>query len=406
MSRRPRYIFRFEAGNRFTLAALFGALEVAGLLRKVDFVVAKTEKEAERALADGGILFHSLVSTEASRWAAELSRLRKATSRRFLAAAGGAHVTGDTDSAFALGYDVAFTGRAERSFIRFTGELLDGGLPAAGMVIPELPDPAWEETLYVSSVDGFFPVIELQRGCDLKCSFCQAGRLNRERARYKSLDAMREFLRRLYARGITRMYFLTPSAFDYRPAACATSLEGVEALLSLCRDERMRFVEYGIFPSEVRPSMHTAPYYALLSRLASNRRTVIGAQSFSPRMLKRCRRGHGVDEIVSTVTTAADHGFRPYVDVMFGLPGETAADRTVTLDAMEALFFSHGARTQLHHFVPLSGTPWYHHDPEKLDAATVRRIVRMEKAGMTRGWWREGPRLAKAVALVRDAPRG
>ena len=402
MSRRPRYIFRFEPGNRFTLAALFGALEVAGLLKKVDLVVTRSEKEAGRALQDGGILFHSLVSTEAARWGAELARLRKSAARPFLAVAGGPHVTGDTDSAFALGYDLAFTGRAERSFIRFTEELLDGGLPAHGMVVPELPDPLWEETLYVSSVEGFFPVVELQRGCDHKCSFCQAGRLNRERARYKSLDAMREFLRRLYARGITRMYFLTPSAFDYRPAGCATPYEGVESLLGLCREEKMDFVEYGIFPSEVRPARSNAPFYALLKALASNRRTVIGAQSFSPRMLKLCRRGHGVDEIIDTVTSAADAGFRPYVDVMFGLPGETAEDRRMTCDALEALFFSHGARMQLHHFVPLSGTPWYRHDPEPLDPATVRRIVKMEKAGMTRGWWREGPRMAKAVAFVRD----
>ncbi|MBI5526655.1 MAG: radical SAM protein [Deltaproteobacteria bacterium] len=402
---RPRFVFRFEPANRFSLAALFGSLEVDGIRGRVDLVVAPSQKASVKALGAGGqaFLFHSLTSPEAWRFGQELARVREIVARPFLAVAGGPHVTGDTASVFDLGYDVAFAGRAERSFARFAREVLGGVVPPAGSVIPEVPDPAWEETLFVSSVSGFFPVLEIQRGCNVKCSFCQAGRQSGESARFKSLDAVREFLRRLYARGLTRAYFLTPSAFDYRPAGCADSLAGVEALLAICREEKMRFVEYGIFPSEIRPAKETAPFFATVKALASNRRTVIGAQSFSPRILRLARRGHGVGEIVSTVKAASDAGFRPYVDVMFGLPGETAEDRRMTCDALEALFFSDGARMQLHHYVPLAGTPWYHEDPEPLDDAAIRRIVRMEKAGMTRGWWREGPALARAVALVRGA---
>jgi B12-binding domain/radical SAM domain protein len=403
----PRFVFRFEPANRFSLAALFGALEVEGLISRIDLSIAPSERAAARALAAGGpaFLFHSLTSPKAWRLAQELARLRRKVARPFLAVAGGPHVTGDTASAFDLGYDLAFTGRAERSFARFAREVLDGAVPRAGSVIPEIADPAWEETLFVSSVPGFFPVLEIQRGCNVKCSFCQAGRQNGERARFKSLDAVREFLRRLYARGFTRAYFLTPSAADYRPDGCADSLAGVEALLTICREEKMRFVEYGIFPSEVRPARETTPFYAIVKSLASNRRTVIGAQSFSPRMLKLAHRGHGVDEIVSTVKSASAAGFRPYIDVMFGMPGETTEDRMATCDSLEALFFSHGARMQLHHYVPLSGTPWYRHDPEPLDDGIIRRITKMEKAGMTRGWWREGPALAREVGKVRGRAR-
>jgi radical SAM superfamily enzyme YgiQ (UPF0313 family) len=228
----------------------------------------------------------------------------------------------------------------------------------------------------------------------------------REGVRFKSLDTVRRFLRMHRSRGMTRVYFLTPSAFDYAPPGAAGPLDGVEALLSMCRGEGMRFVEYGIFPCEVRPAFGTGPFFDLLRKYASNRRVVVGAQSFSERMLRSLGRGHGAGEIVSTITEASQRKIRPYVDVVFGMPGEDQDDRKTTLEAMESLFHSHGARMQLHHYIPLPGTPWYHRDPQPLDTATVRRIERMERAGMTRGWWREGQGMAAAIKSIRDGNPG
>jgi radical SAM superfamily enzyme YgiQ (UPF0313 family) len=382
---------------------------VEGLLGSVEVVIARSETAARKALAGRhGLLLHSVNTPDAASWAAELSICRRTGPDAFIAVAGGPHPSGDPEGTFRLGYDVVFQGRAEKSFPRFVRSLIEGGELKKDLVVREEPDKDWWETLYISDLEGFFPVLELQRGCINRCAFCQAGRIDfKSRARpsattFRSLRTVSEYLKMRRKRGFDRVFFLTPSAFEYKPDADSTALDGMTALLDLSRDSGMRFVEYGIFPSEVRPSKKTGPFFDVLHRLASNRRVVIGAQSFSPRMLKRCSRGHGVDDIDRTIEEAAGHGFRPYVDVMFGLPGETVQDRRLTLDAMEEHFHAWGAFMQLHHYLPLAGTPWYHLDPEPLDGITVRRIERMEKAGMTRGWWRKGPSVASTIAGVRD----
>ena len=403
---KPIFIYRFEPSNRFSMAALLGALHVGGLAGRVETVIARSEHAALKAIAPGRrvFVFFSIQTVDAERWAGELASIRRSAAGPFTAVAGGAHPTGDPESMFRLGFDLVFSGRAERSFLTFTQAVLDGE-PPGGAMVHEEDDPSWPETLYISDVDGFFPVLELQRGCRNRCSFCQAPRIGGGPVAFRPLDTVREYLQRLKGRGVGRVFFLTPSAFDYAPPGLAR-LEGVEALLRLCRDEGMRFVEYGIFPSEVRPAAGTAPFFKLLAQYGSNRRVVIGAQSFSPRMLKASHRGHTVESIESTVKTASENGFRAYVDVMFGMPGETAEDRRMTLDAMESLFFSHGARMQLHHYVPLAGTPWYHDDPEPIDDWCTGRIAWMERAGMTRGWWREGPEMVASIKRVRDGKIG
>ncbi|MFA6034049.1 MAG: TIGR04013 family B12-binding domain/radical SAM domain-containing protein [Myxococcota bacterium] len=403
---KPIFIYRFEPSNRFSIAALLGSLHVGGLGERVETVIARSEHAALRAISPGRrvFVFFSIQTVDAERWAGELASLRRNSGGSFTAVAGGAHPTGDPESMFRLGFDLVFSGRAERSFRTFTRAVLDGATPGPGMVHEE-EDPDWPGTLYISDVDGFFPVLELQRGCRNRCRFCQAPRLGAGPVAYRPLDTVREYLHRLKGRGISRIYFLTPSAFDYAPPG-HTPESGVGALLRLCRDSGMRFVEYGIFPSEVRPAAVTAPFFDLLARHGSNRRVVIGAQSFSPRMLRVSQRGHTVRSIESTVKAASEKGFRAYVDVMFGMPGETAEDRRMTLEAMESLFFSHGARMQLHHYVPLAGTPWYHDDPEPIDDRCTGRIAWMERAGMTRGWWREGPEMVASIKRVRDGKTG
>jgi len=58
------------------------------------------------------------------------------------------------------------------------------------------------------------------------------------------------------------------------------------------------------------------------------------------------------------------------VDFIFGLPGETDAERARTRDLIRHLTEAHGARINTHLFAPLPGTPLEHAAPSPVDSAT------------------------------------
>ncbi|MCE9573271.1 MAG: TIGR04013 family B12-binding domain/radical SAM domain-containing protein, partial [Deltaproteobacteria bacterium] len=252
---------------------------------------------------------------------------------------------------------------------------------------------------------GRWNALEITRGCVYACAFCQTPFMFKARFRHRSVDDVRRHVRAMAAGGLRYVRFVTPTALSYGAEGAAPELAAVEALLAGVRAElgAAGKIYFGTFPSEVRPEHVTPEALAVIARWADNRTLVIGGQSGSERVLAATHRGHGVDEIVRAVEIALAAGFRPDVDFLLGLPGETAEDRQASMRLATALA-DRGARIHSHAFMPLPGTPLAGAQPTAIEPAIGLAMERLEARGAAYGQWRQ-QQLVAAELVRRRAGR-
>jgi B12-binding domain/radical SAM domain protein len=225
------------------------------------------------------------------------------------------------------------------------------------------------------------------------------------RFRHRSVANVREHLRWMKKDRVRYMRFVTPSCLSYGSSDTSVNLPAVEALLAAVREELPSGrVYFGTFPSECRPEHLTAASLRVLRQHVDNRDLVIGGQSGSERLLRETHRGHGVEEIVAAVRLSLEAGFRPDVDLLLGLPGETAGDRALSI-ALATKLVELGARIHSHAFMPLPGTPLRGAHPSEIDPLTVRELQRLESQGAVHGQWRRHERIAQQLVALRAGPR-
>lgn len=165
-------------------------------------------------------------------------------------------------------------------------------------------------------------------------------------------------------------------------------------------------VYFGSFPSEARPEHVTPEALRVLRRWVDNTAIIVGAQSGSDAVLAGAKRGHTVDDVERAVRVALEAGFRPDVDLLFGLPGETETDARATA-ALANRLADLGARIHGHTFMPLPGTPFRQADPGKVAAPLRVDLERLVARGRMYGQWVAQEQLAAAlVPLVRRPGRG
>ncbi|HYV66128.1 MAG TPA: TIGR04013 family B12-binding domain/radical SAM domain-containing protein, partial [Myxococcales bacterium] len=92
----------------------------------------------------------------------------------------------------------------------------------------------------------------------------------------------------------------------------------------------------------------------------------------------------------------------PDVDLLFGLPGETAEDRALTL-AFARELSDLGARIHSHSFLPLPGTPLSDSAPEPLGEPMRLELMRLESSGAMHGQWRAQERIARELVALRSS---
>jgi B12-binding domain/radical SAM domain protein len=231
------------------------------------------------------------------------------------------------------------------------------------------------------------------------------------RFRHRSVASVREHVRRIVSYGLRDVRFITPTSLSYGAPGPDPDLDAVEELLAGVRQEltaRGR-IFFGSFPSEVRPEHVTPEAMRLLRRYVANDNIIIGAQSGSDRVLAAAGRGHSTAPVRDAVRIAAEHGFRPNVDFIFGMPGEGIDDQRASL-ALAAELADLGARIHAHAFMPLPGTPWRDASPAFIPLATTRELDQLALRGSSYGHWRKqaehSARLAEtARAYPRRAPR-
>jgi hypothetical protein len=239
------------------------------------------------------------------------------------------------------GFDVAVAGEGEEALADLLAHELSGraltGIPgvsvrtAAGLS-PQGPALAAKFPLsgypspYLTGLVAVEPersaYVEGARGCLSKCTFCFYPKAA-SGLRVLDPSQVEALVSGLRVRGAKELSFLDPT-FNHRP-----DFEGVlEALVRANPDRTMSLF------AEVRPEGLSAAHAALLAR-AGFSRLEIGLQSVNARTLKRVQRGGNPAMVAAAAKLLRAQGIDLLVDLIVGLPGDTADDVARGVDYLE-----------------------------------------------------------------------
>ncbi|MBK7862666.1 MAG: radical SAM protein [Archangiaceae bacterium] len=223
------------------------------------------------------------------------------------------------DNPFVLGqqgFDVAVSGEAEESFGSVMRALLDGAQVPRVVVSPTATFPL---DRYPSPY-SFVPVdprrstyVETVRGCRSSCTFCfypkSSGAL-----RVLGVEESARMIAGLRERGAREVVFLDPT-FNHRPDFEAL----VDALADVNHDHALTFF------AEVRAEGLTAQHARQLKRAGFDK-LELGLQSVNRLTLKRVKRGGSPEKVAAAAQLLHGEGISLLVDLIVGLPGDTADD--------------------------------------------------------------------------------
>jgi B12-binding domain/radical SAM domain protein len=407
-------ILRRTGWERYSLAALVAALDVwarrNGTAASISIHFADTPpdtvKLAERASERGKrvIVGYSILTTSLPSLLSELQvNIPRLRALGALVLAGGPHASGDPVGTLNLGFDAAVVGDGEEVLAGIVDALINNGDPLSvkGLVYKSSPGRYCFTGRSLTDINrypnfpywrGIYSPIELTRGCNYACRFCQVSFTHGGRLRHRNITLVEEMAEALLAAGRSDLRFITPNAFSYlgdgrkpRVDALCTLLDVLEGAIKRHGGGR---IFLGTFPSEIRPE-HAADPDAVecIAGRVSNKRVIIGAQSGSERILRLMNRGHGVEEVIAAVETLNEHGFQADVDIILGFPGERPEDVEATVELCELLTYKYNARIHAHFYLPLPGTPIAHLEPSEPPAGLVRRLFRLMGRGKLYGEW-------------------
>ncbi len=271
-----------------------------------------------------------------------LAREVKRLSPRTTVLIGGPEV--GADNPFILdqqGYDIAVSGEAEDTFSALMDRLIDGrdvaGMPnvavrtAAGLspfgpaananfALTQYPSPYLEGLVPVDPDRSTY--IETVRGCRSHCTFCFYPRSSSV-LRVLDVERSAQLVSTLRSKGAREVVFLDPT-FNHRP----DFEQLLEALARANPDRALSFF------AEVRAEGLTAAHAEQLAR-AGFTKLEIGLQSVNPLTLKRVKRGGSPAKVAAAAKLLHDVGIELLVDLIVGLPGDTADDVMRGIDFLD-----------------------------------------------------------------------
>ncbi len=415
-------VVRYRKAVTYGVHALLAALGTAAM--DCETLLGGTPEETAAHIAasdaDRVLVLWSFYSPDADAMAAELAAVRRiADGDHVLHIAGGVHATAEPQHVLDSGWDLAAIGEGESTIISLVTALRDDtpltsvpGLAlrdADGVALrtPPAPQPPLDAFPSFPGRRRHFGPIEITRGCRYTCRFCQTPFMFGGKFRHRSPASVRDHVRLMADHGLRDVRFITPTCLSYGSPGPDPSLDAVEELLATVRDELPSNgrIFFGSFPSEIRPEHVTPEAMRLLKRYVANDNVIIGAQSGSDRVLAAAGRGHGVQPVRDAVRIAVEHGFRPNVDFIFGMPGESEDDLQASLRLATDLA-DLGARIHTHTFMPLPGTPWRDAEPAFIPLDTMRHLDRLAQRGDAYGHWRKpADHAARLAETAKAYPR-
>lgn len=393
-NKKHRVFVRLTHYNRLSFPVLFNAWEQHGLDREMEIIIKNAPLDPGE-LADGDTVLYSFMTPHLPEIHREIKTLKTAKRKRVLLVAGGPHVTGEQEMAFNIGFDTLIIGPGERPFVQF-GKDLAGDCHVDGVYRFRDGDHGDDFDCYlpVCSAVKTIPPLEIMRGCYWRCRYCSTPIFH---LRHRSIDSITAYLHELKQRAMSRVNFISPSSMEFGAVnPRGLNLERIAGILDLSRSFEFPFVEYGIFPSEVRPDTVTDEGMVLLKKYVSNRYITVGAQSGCNRRLKALRRGHSIEDTQQAAAVANAHGFKVHLDFMVGFPDETPEERRTTIEFIKKMNRNYRIRIHLHHFLPLSGSPYGTCLPSFMGEHERESLKQLATAGIAAGGWEANERQALA----------
>lgn len=247
---------------------------------------------------------------------------------------------------------------------------------------------------------GLFNPVETTRGCRHSCSFCQVSYMHTARIRHRSIENILFWCRYLLNKGIKDLRFITPDALSYEDPITSQGFIELLSELSKLRSAGGR-IYFGTFPSEMRPEKIDREVSRFLKAYVDNKRVNIGAQSGSDELLKKIKRGHTSEEVLTALDALNSVGLTAEVDYIIGLPDETFEDQLLSIEHMKKVV-SKGGKIRIHYFMPLPGTPYALKNPSEISPQLRRELARLVGSGKARGNWLNQEETARELLKLRD----
>jgi B12-binding domain/radical SAM domain protein len=409
-------VFNYQKTGKYALNVLAGSLLTRNTLREVPVYFSKTMKqlladiENATRLHKKVIVAWSFYSPQYQKIHKDLTYLKKhCNQKNVIHLAGGVHATAEPLHTLNMGFDYVAIGEGEQIICDFTEAVASGesgnnvrgiAFVSNGQLIKNGKGKAIDLNDFPPCASRYrkYGPVEITRGCIYACKFCQTPHVNKARFRHRSIENVKHFVRIMSAHGLRDYRFLTPTSFSYGSKDESVNLEALELLLASVREiigEQKR-IFYGTFPSEIRPEHVSAKTLSVLKKYVNNDNVIIGGQSGSQNVLNTSRRGHDIAAIINAVKLSVKYGFRPNVDFLFGLPGETRKDAQQTIDLANKLA-NMGAKIHNHTFMPLPGTPFRNEAAGNIDEMVKQQIVELTTLGKAYGKWSGQLAIAKKL---------
>jgi len=258
-----------------------------------------------------------------------------------LLCAGGAEPTANPEGLLQAGiFDFLIRGEGERPFLQVIQAALQGLSPAGvpGVVLPGAPPGGLPAPLEFDSIPSPYlsgllnpnlpggALWQISRGCDFACAFCFDHKGSGGVRRF-SLERIEAELR-LFARVEVPQVFVLDSTFNKIPARAK---EILRLIRKLAPDVHFHF--------EVRSEYIDAEMAGLFASITCSLQ--IGLQSADPVVLRGVGRGFDRDDFARRVSLLNQSGAIFGFDLIYGLPGDSAALFRDSLDFALSLYPNH-----------------------------------------------------------------
>lgn len=394
--KRRRIIFRIAPFNRLSFPVLLNAWESRQIDHHFEIIIRETPLTSQPFLSiqKNDIVLFSFMTPHLPLIHEEITALKGTGA---IIAGGGPHISGEQELALEIGFHILFIGPGETNFLTFASDLLENNLDKNKIYSCPTPAASFDDLNTFMPITKYMkgtPPLEIMRGCTWNCNYCATGL---QEPIYRDIDSINQFLRLTSARKVARVNYICPSAMEYyslKGKQDKKSLEKIEEILCLTHSYHFRFMEYGIFPSEIRPDTVSFEGMKILKKYVSHKSVTLGAQSGSNQRLKTLKRAHTVEDIEQAVSIANECGFLAYLDFIIAYPGETPEERRITIQFIKRLFHKYRIRTQLHHFFPLAGSTYAFQFPAFLSNTEKNVLHELKKNGISRDGWVENEKQA------------
>ncbi len=381
-----RVIFRKFEFNQLTFPLLLNIWEKAKIDKKFEIKIISSLSQLKKINKED-LFIYSFMTPHIPLIFEEIKIIKKHGAK---VAGGGPHITGEIELSKKIGIDYLLPGEGEESFLELGYDILNG--KPKSFYPPQKADN-FSNFIPVSKYIKNIPPIEIMRGCFWKCRYCQTGIYP---VRFRDVESIKEYFYNVKKRGFKRVGFISPSSSEYMAKkGRSINIETIEQILKTAKSFGFKFIEYGIFPSEVRPDSLNEELLRVLKKYVTNRKLTVGAQSGTNERLKILRRGHTIEDVEKAVELANSYGFLVNLDFIFAYPDETDDEREETLKFIRKMNSNYRIKVHLHHFFPLSGSDYQWRKPSFLNEKFREKLISMRKFGFSTDWWIDGEKRTK-----------